>query len=714
MNKANIFKKTFSKLTVLLIIVSVICSAVIPVFAEELPAVPYSNYTYWDGYGAKKAVEIKPTHEVHDIIDGIKLEIGAFSELQHAFQYKEQLYLLDSGNGRIVVLNKDYKVDEIINSFKLGEEKIEFKGAKGIFVDENGFYVCDTKNKRVLCTKNGEVTKIIERPNDPSIPETFDFSPIRIIKDSSGYLYLLCEGSYYGMMVFSENYDFFGFFGANSVKQDFFSAVTAWIRSLFETEEKHNASAKQLPYALTDICLDSEGLIIGINDGSTGQIKRFGLVGTNTLKKNNDFSTISTDSFNFVDSPYMFKDITLSYSTFFTSKFTALTADTNGYYYAVDNTHGRVFIYDNKANLISIFGGGKQAGEQEGTFSSVSSVAVMGDDILVTDFINGKITVFRSTEYGKNFMKANSLTAQSDYIAAKPYWEQINAQDKNNQLAYRGLAKAYLSEKNYEKAMEYAKKGIDREVYSKAFSYVRDEFLSKNFWWITAIAIAIVIGIIVFIIKSKQENIIVIKNAKLRVAMRTFYHPIESFDALKNKGMCSIPIAIGFMAVFYISSILCELNSGFMFGVVDLSNFNSILVLLGTVGIVLLWTVSNWLVAVLFEGKGRMKEIFCATCYSLTPLIIYNFSYMILSHVLIPTANSPFELFGTVCYLLLGLLLLLSITVLHDFSFFKAIAIALVSVLAMAIVVFLLFLILTLSQDIISFIISVFNEISLR
>ena len=714
MNKNKINTMTLKLCSVAIILCTLLSLFAVSVSAEGLPGVPYTTYTYWEGYGGKKPVEIKATHEVFKMLDGAELDLGNFFELQHCFAYMNELYVLDSGNGRIVVFDEDYNVTNVITSFTHGKEKIEFKGAKGLFVDETGLYLADTANKRILCTKNGVVNHIIERPDDASIPETFDFSPSRLVRDSSGYIYLLCEGSYYGMMVFSENYEFFGFFGANNVETNFFNAITTWVQSLFQTEEKHNASVKQLPYSLLDICLDSEGFIVGINDGSTGQIKRFGLLGTNTLKKNNDFSTASTDTFSFVDSPYMFRDKTLSGSVFYTSKFTAITADGNGYYYAIDNTHGRVFIYDDSAAVISVFGGGRQTGNQDGTFSSVSSAVIFNDDIVVTDFITGIITVFRKTEYGKTFMTANSYTIDSDYIAAKPYWEQINSVDKNNQIAWRGLAKAYLAEKDYSKAMSYAENGLDRETYSKAFSYIRDEFISDNFWWITILALAAVIGILVFIIKSKQENIIIIKNAKLRLAVRTFYHPIESFDLIKNKGMGSIPIAIGFLIVFYVSSILCKLNSGFMFGVVDLSKFNSILVFLGSIGIVLLWTVSNWLVSVLFEGKGKMKEIICATCYSLTPMIIYNFSYVILSHLLIPSANSPFELISSVCYLLTGLLLLLSITVIHDFSFFKAIAIAIVSVLAMAIVVFLLFLILTLSQDLISFVVGIVNEIALR
>jgi hypothetical protein len=178
--------------------------------------------------------------------------------------------------------------------------------------------------------------------------------------------------------------------------------------------------------------------------------------------------------------------------------------------------------------------------------------------------------------------------------------------------------------------------------------------------------------------------------------------------------MGSVKIATVFMLLFYVATILTDLVGGFMFKITDLSNFNAILPLIGTVGIVLLWTVANWLVCILFEGKGRIKEIYCATCYSLMPLIIYNFAYIILSNVLIPSANSPFEMFGNICYILTAVLLLLSITIIHDFSFFKAIGTALATVLGMAIVAFVLFSMLTLWQEILGFILSIFNEVTLR
>lgn len=706
-------KFIFRLLTVILALILVVVGSP-AVFAETLDDIPYTTYTYWDIHGTKSPVETKAIYEVTDVLTGVDLGIESFLEIQHLFTFEDNLYVLDSGNGRVVILNSDYGIKEIITGFTYNGEEINFKGAKGIFVDESGLYIADTLNKRLLCSKNGEIFKIITKPDDPTIPATFDFSPIKLVRDESGYIYLLCEGSYYGMMVFSKDCEFFGFFGANNVTVSFGTAVKEWVLSLFETEEKHNASLKSLPFSLVDLCIDSEGFVAAINGELSGQLRRFGFNGTNTLTIDKEFQSNSSDSFNFADSPVMFQDKESSWGVFYESKFVALTADNEGYYYLIDDTHGRIFVYDNKCNVISIFGGGRRNGTQTGTFVSPSSITVFGDDLLVSDFSTGEITVFKRTEYGQLLMKANALLLKSKYEEAKSYWEEIYAQDKGCQLAYIGLAKAALKEKNYNLAMQYAKDGVDRETYSLAFEKVRNEFLSKNFVWIALIAIFIVAAIVIYIVQSKKRNFKLIKNPKLSVIFNFVRHPLQSLQDIKYKNMGSFIGSTVVLMIYYISSVLTKLEGGFMFASQDLSNFNAILVLLGSVGIVIVWTVANWLVCVLFEGKGKIKEIYYATCYSLIPIIVYNFLFVILSNFLIPSNNSPFELLGNICYILTAILLLLSITVIHDFNFFKAIGAALVTVLGMAIVAFVLFSMLTLWQDMIAFVIGIFNEITLR
>ncbi len=83
-------------------------------------------------------------------------------------------------------------------------------------------------------------------------------------------------------------------------------------------------------------------------------------------------------------------------------------------------------------------------------------MSINGTDIVVSDSVNKNITVFSITEYGKAVRKAQTATLNDNYSETAEEWKEIIKLDKNNQLAYRGLAKACYSSGDYDKALEYA------------------------------------------------------------------------------------------------------------------------------------------------------------------------------------------------------------------------------------------------------------------
>lgn len=672
-----------------------------------------NGYTYWEGTSSKTAVKIKSMYEPIKTISGLNINGKEFGCLDYIYTFDNKLYILDSVNGIISVLNSEYKLIENIDSFNYQGDELSVKGAKGMYVDESGIYIADTQNKRILCSDGKNVFKIITRPDSLAVPDTLVFAPTRLVRDKSGYIYALCEGSYFGLMVFSETYDFLGFYGANRVTATFGEAIKNLITSFFETEEKHNASVQALPFQMVDVCIDSEGFICTINGSSKGQIKRFGPAGTNNLTYSEHFDVNNSDAFNFGDNPYAYLDTSSRYGTSIIQSLDSITSCKDGFYYISDSIKGRIFVYDKNCQLLNAFGGGVGEGRQLGMFVTPTAIAVLGDDLLVSDFSTKKITVFSLTEYGKLLKEASVLANKFEYIKAKPYWTQILASDKNNQLAYRGLALAALEEKDYKNAMTFAKSGLDRVTYSKAFECQKDNFLKENFWWLGLIVISTITGLLWLILISKKRKIVLFKNERLRIAFNTMVHPIDTFKSIKEqKG--SVIIATIFLFVFYIVTVSSKLYGGFMYGSVSVNSFNAIFTLIGSVGLVFLWVITNWLICVLFEGKGHLKEIYCSTCYSLMPLIIYNILYLILSHVSIPSDNSGFGILSLIFKIFMIVLILLSVTVIHDFDFFKSIGTSILSIIGMCIVGFVIFLILTLFQDLLAFVLGIFNEVSLR
>ena len=69
---------------------------------------------------------------------------------------------------------------------------------------------------------------------------------------------------------------------------------------------------------------------------------------------------------------------------------------------------------------------------------------------------------------------------------------------------------------------------------------------------------------------------------------------------------------------------------------------------------------------------------------------------------------------GTAFEIMFVVWLLLSITTIHDFSFFKALGMTLLILLGMAVAIFVIFVMLTLGQNLIAFLLSVAQEIRMR
>ena len=697
------------KISVVLLMLLLTATFVLPASADSLDSIPYHNYNYYDDM----ALDTKAVYTPKKQISGADISGKGFQTLNYVFGFQDELFILDGGSGTIYILDTAYRLKRTVTDFENGGEKVTFMGAEGLFVDESGIYIADTANKRVICTDGKTVTKIITQPDSSLIPENYDFAPVRIIRDGNGYLYVLCKGSYYGMMMFSDEYAFLGFYGANQVEVSLRDAITDLVISLFETEEKHNASLQALPFQMVDIALDSEGFITTISDQTVGQIKRLGTNGTNNLVKSDQFGAVGGDSYNFADNPVTYQDKSDRYVSYITEKFVAVAADADGYIYAVDTSQGRIFMYNTACELMTVFGGGLGNGTQVGTFITPNAATCFGNDLLVSDQIAGVVTVFSLTDYGKILKTANILSLQSDYIAAEPYWQKIYDMDRNCQQAYAGLAKAALEKGEYRQAMRLAKQGGDRVTYAAAFKLVRNQFVSEHFVFIGIAVLLLAAGPVYLLRLTRKKEIVLIKNAKIRTGVTACIHPFRSFDGIKNFGQASIILSTALLALYYISTVTLDLHIGFMYGQVS-DSYNALYTLLGTVGVVLIYTLTNWAISVLLSGRGTLKEIYCATCCCLTPMIVCNFLYLIFSHTVVATTNSGIETIVMIFRIYTVILLLLSITVIQDFTFFKAVGIAIATVVGMCIIAFIIFIMLSLGQDTVNFVVSIINEISMR
>ena len=167
-----------------------------------------------------------------------------------------------------------------------------------------------------------------------------------------------------------------------------------------------------------------------------------------------------------------------------------------GIYSLLDSKRGRIITYDHEGNLLYIFGG---RGTQAGTMEAPVAIECAGDKMLALDSKQGVIAVFGETEYGRLINEAVGLRYAGDETQAVALWQEVLRMDEHNELANTGIGKAYLSAGDNEKAMEYLKRGMNRDYYSVAFKRYRNDVLKSNINYILTGIIAVIVAIVVVV-----------------------------------------------------------------------------------------------------------------------------------------------------------------------------------------------------------------------
>ena len=635
------------------------------------------------------------------------------------------IFLLCGGTSRLIRIREDYKLkDEMVVTDADGNA-VDFTGAKGIYSGADGYiYLADTGHARILILDSqGKVIDTLDRPKSDLIPEDFMYQPVSVTKDKQGYTYILSLGCYYGALLYTPQNEFLAFYGANTVGSNALDTLAFLWEKLTSNDTKKAASTKKLPYSFVDFSFDPEGYMVTCTDNTegnntksngTGQIRKIAPNGENILyKKKLKGGAESSANVNFLEKEAVYLEETGN-AVYRPQKLVSIAVSEDGYIYALDNTNGTIYIYDDECNLMSAFGGGLGTGTQKGTFKTPIALALSGMKLFVADYDNQNITVFGPTAYGMLFRNAQSAYLNGDYSEAKEAWHEVLAADRGNQLALRGLAMVCYNEGNYQDALDYSKRAYDYSIYDLAWHAVLAEWIADHFAWISVILVLAVMVIALAILRIKRRRGRLICNENVRVLLNIPFHPFQSFTDLKYKGKSSWPLAILLTTLFYVGAVLGNTSSGFLYKSTRIADYNALYTLAGTVGILVLWSACNWLVCSMLGGIGRFKEVYTATVYALLPTILYSFVSVVLSNFLPLSMSGIISGFGTAVALYSFFLLCVAMITVHDYDFFKVLWTAFISICMMILVVFVLLMCVILLMQFGTFVYSVYEEMVYR
>ncbi len=643
--------------------------SLILIFSLFAASVSAESSSYYLTDNELQASPMPTAFEVEHIIGTLEGGFSFSGAIDLFLHDNGELYILDSGNSRVIHLNTDYSVKKIYEG-NYGESGLPLNSPEGLFVGpKDDLYIADTGNGRVVhLDNNGNYLESFIQPDDPSYDTSYPFKPSKVYVDDLGKLYVLNSNDYHGIIVMDGKNKFLGYLGATKIS----FSITDYLLRMFASESQKEQIAREVPAYFSNFLL-KDGMIYATSFwDETNQIKILTPSGDNiyTSKFYGEVNELTV--FNYQPG------------------FNDLAVDKNGIIYAADMTVNKIYVYDQEGNNLAVYGG---TGSREGTFNSISSIVVDNSGRLyVLDKVLNVVQVLKPTELMQNIISATTYFNAGQYDKAEEPWRAVMESDAASGLANRGLAKSAYRSGELNKAMELAEIAIDRNLYSDAFSESRLNILREYFVWIF-LGVVVCIFLLVFALgklKHKADILasepltttgIIGPKGYLKLGLLLFYHPIDCFDKMKrdrkNIKFYPILICLGLISLVRILYVYLVHFPVSTYSVYNVDIFQELILLMLPL---LSWIIINYAVSSIMEGKQTVRETLLASLYSFLPYSILMLPLGAFSHLLGADENGFYVMITGIVFVWSILLLLLSNKVMNEFSFGKMVAVVLITI----------------------------------
>lgn len=671
------------------------------------------NYTY---NNQQEPIMAPASYEMISSVDSQSLGIESLNDIADINVYGDMLYILEKTQGKIFVVDKEYKLVSVLG------ESLGFNMPEGFFISDDGFiYVADTGNKRIVkLDASGEYINETGAPPAEKTLSTVEFFPHKLVVDDAERLYIIVNNETNGIYQMDMEGNFLGFFGSVPVVP---SLSELFWRSI-STKAQLSRMLLFVPTEYSALDIDSEGFIYttvatntdsemlsyiksGGSDNTLAPVRRLNPKNIDVLKRTGSMPPAGD----------LIETVSWIADSGNASRFIDVDVKENGIYCVLDSTRGRVFTYDESGELLYIFG---NLGNKKDEFLKPTAVCWWRDNIVVSDYGNAAVKIFSPTEYTMLINKAIDAQISGDYTSSSQCWRNLLEMHSGNNLAFVGLGKNELRSGNYIEAMNWFKMADDAENYSKALKEYRQIIGTE----ITGIVICvIVITALVLIIAKKIYSKRLNKGFKkkkplwegIKYGFYIMRHPFDGFWDMQFEGKGRLSSATAILVTVTLLNLISTFSTGYLFAGSNDAGFN--IMIQGVLTVLLpfgLWCAANWSVTSLMNGSGTFKYIYMYSCYALTPFIIGTPLLIILSNCLSLDEAALYTIIRMIFYIWIGFLLFVGTLVVHQYLALRTLATIIAIIVAIGIIVFLFLLCITIVQQMTDFIGLLIEEITLR
>lgn len=202
--------------------------------------------------------------------------------------------------------------------------------------------------------------------------------------------------------------------------------------------------------------------------------------------------------------------------------------------------------------------------------------------------------------------------------------------------------------------------------------------------------------------------------ATLKFALYCITHPLDGFWDLTHEKRGSIAAANTILILTVLVRIMKLQFTSFIFLNVYWEGINIFLYIASILFPLALWVVGNWALTTLFDGKGRLSQVYMATCYAMTPYPLVQFPLIIFSNFVTVDEKEFYTVLSGISLVWAALLIVTAMSQIHEYKMGKNILFTIATLFAMLVMVFILLLFFSMISQGVSYFISLGREILFR
>jgi hypothetical protein len=200
----------------------------------------------------------------------------------------------------------------------------------------------------------------------------------------------------------------------------------------------------------------------------------------------------------------------------------------------------------------------------------------------------------------------------------------------------------------------------------------------------------------------------------LKFAIYCVSHPLDGFWDLTHEKRGTYAAANTILVLSLLIRIMKLRYTSFLFMDVYWEDLNIFLYLASILFPLSLWVVGNWGLTTLFDGKGKLGQVYMATCYAFTPYVLVQFPLMVFSNFVTVQEGQFYVVVSTLSLIYAALLVIAAMGQIHEYSAGKNLLFTVATLFAMLVMIFILMIFFSMISQGVAYFISLAKEFMFR